>query len=106
MRAIAKPVRTIGNAWELLALRIDAVARPRQRHSKLRIVARDPLLLQISFGELGHGDTGYAEALLQQGMTHIPTVCLHYARRWGRDLPRIGRTPCRLLFLRAAIDHG
>jgi hypothetical protein len=66
MAAIAKPVGIIGTAREILALRIDAVARPRQRHSKLRIVARDPLLLQIRFRKLGRGDTGYAEALLQQ----------------------------------------
>ena len=66
MGGIAKPVRIIGNLREFLALRVDAVARPRHRHSELRIAARDPLLLQIRFRELGGGDTGYAEALLQQ----------------------------------------
>src|SRR3954462_14239265 len=76
MRGTAKPIRITGDAREIFVLRIDRLAGLRQRHPKLRIAAREPLLLQIRFHELWRRRPGHAESLLQQRMTEVPGVLL------------------------------
>src|SRR6201987_1375286 len=103
MGGIAKPVRIVGNLREFLALRVDAVARPRHRHSQLRIAARDPLLLQIRICEIAAaaapGVFGGA-MLLNRGVT-VNVTALAPKRNRAEGRPGAAFTRIRVVFMAA-----
>jgi hypothetical protein len=103
MVSILKPVG-IGQARKVRALGVGFVARLRQRHSEIGIQARDPLLLQIGFGEFGHRCAGEAEALLQQGMTDVPCILFREFGGRSENLPDVGGSRAERRLLADALE--
>jgi hypothetical protein len=87
VHGIAKPIRLAGDAREILALLLDLVARLRQGHAELVLIAGDPSLLEVRLGELWRRRASNAEALLHKRIAEVPRILCDEAGFGGEDLP-------------------